>query len=427
MVKDRLIEQLNAPARQHRLDALRALQAGIESGELPRPKKGIDINSHIHTTYSFSPYSPTKAVWMAYQAGLQTAGIIDHDSISGAEEFIEAGKIVGIATTVGFEARASYAKTHLAHSRFNNPDQKGNAYLLVHGVPHQMIHRADEFLRPVREVRLKRLRAMGGRIGELVKPFGVDYDFDRDSLPYSNAKEGGGTTERHLLFGFAHVLIKHFGQGGALLAFLTDKLGIPVSEKIAALLLDTENPYYAYDLLGALKSDMVEKIYINATDEECAPPHEILAFANEIGAICCYSYLGDVGDSVTGDKKTQTFEDAILDELLAFHHELGFRAITYAPTRNTLKQLTRLRTECEKYGFLQLSGEDINQPRQAFICEVLRRDDFKHLIDATWALIGHEKAATRDINDGFFAHNAVTKYPGLTERIAAYAKIGREE
>ncbi|GAH61379.1 unnamed protein product, partial [marine sediment metagenome] len=30
------------------------------------------------------------------------------DSISGAEEFIEAGKIVGMATTIGLECRCDY-------------------------------------------------------------------------------------------------------------------------------------------------------------------------------------------------------------------------------------------------------------------------------------------------------------------------------
>ena len=88
-----LIENLNHDNMTVRLESLRSLMAGIGSGELQRPHTGRDVNNHIHTTYSFSPYSPAKSVWMAYQAGLVTAGIMDHDSISGAREFIEAGKI----------------------------------------------------------------------------------------------------------------------------------------------------------------------------------------------------------------------------------------------------------------------------------------------------------------------------------------------
>ena len=45
------------------------------------------INNHIHTTFSFSPYSPTAAAWRARAEGLCTAGIIDHDSLGGNREF----------------------------------------------------------------------------------------------------------------------------------------------------------------------------------------------------------------------------------------------------------------------------------------------------------------------------------------------------
>ena len=38
-----------------------------------------------------------------------------------------------------------------------------------------------------------------------------------------------------------------------------------------------------------------------------------------------YAYLGDVGESVTGDKRAQHFEDAYLDELL-HKQETGFDA-----------------------------------------------------------------------------------------------------
>ena len=42
---------------------------------------------------------------MAFMSGLKTAGIMDHDSVGGNFEFIEAGKIINMATTVGMECR----------------------------------------------------------------------------------------------------------------------------------------------------------------------------------------------------------------------------------------------------------------------------------------------------------------------------------
>ena len=73
-----LIAQLNAPLPNDRLNALRELKNLRDGGHLDVPARGLDVNNHIHTCYSFSPYSPTKAVWMADQAGLSTAGIMDH-------------------------------------------------------------------------------------------------------------------------------------------------------------------------------------------------------------------------------------------------------------------------------------------------------------------------------------------------------------
>ncbi|NMA95949.1 MAG: PHP domain-containing protein, partial [Clostridiales bacterium] len=128
-----LIDNLNNPNVSIRLDSLKTLASYIEDGKIDRPIKGQDVNNHIHTTYSFSPYSPTKAVWMAYNAGLTTAGIMDHDSIAGAKEFIEAGRLLGIATTIGVECRVDFSNTALKGRRINNPDQRSNVYMAIHG------------------------------------------------------------------------------------------------------------------------------------------------------------------------------------------------------------------------------------------------------------------------------------------------------
>ena len=77
-----LVEKLNHENVDIRLESLEKLAIIIKEGKLPIPEKGNDVNNHIHTTYSFSPYSPSKAIWMAYNSGLMTAGIMDHDSIS---------------------------------------------------------------------------------------------------------------------------------------------------------------------------------------------------------------------------------------------------------------------------------------------------------------------------------------------------------
>ena len=319
----------------------------------------MSVNNHIHTTYSFSPYTPTQAVEKAHAAGLVTAGIMDHDSISGAREFIEAGERVGIATTIGVECRVKVTGTRLEGRRINNPDQNSVMYMAIHAVPHRHIDDVTEFFKPLVAARNIRNRAIVDNVnrvlGDGASPF---IDFDTDVYPLSMAHDGGSITERHIMFAVAKKM--------------TDD--IPLQ----------------YELLGKLKKDLIPKVYVDAT-EECIEAGEMIRFAKSINAISAYAYLGDVGDSITGDKRTQTFEDGYLDILFEEINSLGFDAVTYMPSRNTAEQLRRVRELCDKYGFMQICGEDINSPSQPFVCEALSNPEFANLIDAAWELVRRER------------------------------------
>ena len=382
MIDIQILNKLNAPTKAERLENLKEV---VKTTTFP-PMVPQYINNHIHTTYSFSPYSPTAAVYAARMEGLCTAGIIDHDSISGAEEFLEAAKIVDMPVTIGMEARISMEGTRLEGRRTNNPDQVGVSYMTIQGVPHNKINTLTEFFKPYQAARHERNRKMIAKINELV---GVSLDYDKDVLPLSMAQENGGVTERHLMYALALELEKQVGRGQGMIDKLTS-LGMSLSEKQKALLLDTEYPFYAYDVLGMLKGTFVPKIFIDATDE-CPKLADMVKLCKDVDAYLCYAYLGDVGDSVTGDKKAQKFEDDYLEDVFECLKEEGVKAVTYMPTRNTPAQLERLRNLCEEYGMFQISGEDINTPRQSFIIKAMENPMFQNLIDATWKLIEHEK------------------------------------
>ena len=97
-------EDLNASTVDARLSAVR--EFGPE-----RCRLGVvpteEVNNHVHSIYSFSPYSPTMIAVKAVEAGLLTVGIMDHDSVSGCAEFLEAAKVLDIASTAGFEMRVN--------------------------------------------------------------------------------------------------------------------------------------------------------------------------------------------------------------------------------------------------------------------------------------------------------------------------------
>ncbi|HWP21561.1 MAG TPA: PHP domain-containing protein [Candidatus Cryosericum sp.] len=367
MIGNALLTQLNAGSERERLFAL---ERAVQEASFP-PADARLVNNHIHTTYSFSPYSPSAAVFAARNEGLSACGIVDHDSMGGAREFLKAAEIMGISATVGIEARVSFAETPLLSRRLNNPDQTGNGYLVLHAVPHENIERVQAFFAPVRELRGQRNRSMLERINALYAADGVDLDYERDVLPLSQAAGGGSVTERHLMLALARRLIA-LGK-----AKLPEGAG------------EWETMLAEYDLVGVLKKDCIPKVFVPAA-EECPTLREFVRFSAEVGGILAYAYLGDVTNSVTGDKKAQKFEDDYLDELFEVIDRAGIRAVTYMPTRNTPEQISRLRALCERYGMLQISGEDINSPRQKFVIDQMLDERFSNLIESTWRLIRHE-------------------------------------
>lgn len=381
MIDIKLLEKLNAPEKT---DRLRALKAAVENATFPEMNSKY-INNHIHTTYSFSPYSPSAALYAARAEGLCTAGIIDHDSISGAREFLEAAKIVDMPVTVGMECRALMDGTILEGRRTNNPDQVGCSYMTIQSVPHDNIEKLNDFFAPYRAARDERNKKMVSKINDLL---GMKLDYERDVLPLSMHKEGGSVTERHLMYALAKEMVKENSKGQSMVDYLKS-IGLTLSEKQTTQMLDTQYYFYEYDLLGILKSAFVPKVYIDAKDE-CPQVGDLVKLCNEIDAMLCYAYLGDVGNSVTGDKKAQKFEDDYLEDVFECLKKVGVRAVTYMPTRNTMEQLTRLRGLCDEYNMTQVSGEDINSPRQSFIIKAMENPMFQNLIDSTWKLIEHE-------------------------------------
>ena len=414
------ISRTDIPASE-RLDALRGLKRRIDAGEIAAPPRGIFVNNHIHTCYSFSPYTPTSAVFYAWKAGLRTAGIMDHDSVGGMREFIEAGAIMDMPITCGFECRVNVDGTPLVGRRINNPDQRSCAYLAMHGIPHTQIDAAESVLCGLRERRNERNRKMVEKINDLVASAGITLDFDRDVYPLSMAHEGGSVTERHICMGLTKKITAAYPDRAAACDFIDTLTGAPMNEKTRQKLLTAPDNFYEYDILGVLKGHLVEKFYVDATDE-CMNIREFTALSKKLGAVSAYAYLGDVGESPTGDKKAQKFEDDYLDELFDTLADCGFDAVTYMPSRNTKEQLERVMSLCRARGLYQISGEDINSPRQSFICEALA--DYPNLFTATYALIGQEIAATENLDDALFSDAAKAKYPDLDERVAVYAKIG---
>jgi len=405
-----------------RLQAVRALGPSVRDGVVPTD----EVNNHVHTIFSFSPYSPAMVAVKAVQAGLQTVGIMDHDSVAGCEEMLEAAKAVDIACTAGCEIRVNMDGTQVEGRKTNNPDEPNVSYIAFHGIPRTKFADVAAFLKPIHDARISRDRLEVEKLNTVLAGLGAPtLDFDADVMAISQAEAGGSITERHILYALSLKLIAAYGKGEALLNFIEQRMHTAIPPKLTALLRDLENPHYTYDLLGVFKSALVPLFFIKSNHVECVNVREAVDFANAIGAIPAYAYLGDVGESPTGDKKAEKFEDDFLDVFVPELKRIGFKAITYMPPRNTKAQLLRLQQLCRENDLMEISGVDINSSRQSFNCPILLEPAFRHLVDAAWALIAHEKLAAESPDLGMFHPDNPMSFATLQERVTRYADIGR--
>jgi hypothetical protein len=414
---------------EERLEALRNRER-----EAPYRGSGTgEINNHIHTIYSFSPYTPSMAALKARDAGLEAAGSVDHDSIAAAREMSAACATLGIGCCVGFEIRVSFRNGRdgkpgpFARRKINNPDSEGIAYITVQGIPAPKIPLALEFLDPIRRERHRRTIKMTEAANTLLAGAGLEaIDFKRDIEDQSKYAEGGEITERHLLRAVADKLIQKYGRGPALNGGLKTVFGLSLPEKIETFLADSGNPHYIFDLLGVLKSAVLSRIFIQPGAEECVSAEKAVDFARSIGAVPAYAYLGDVGESPTGDKRAEKFEDDFIEDLFNELTRIGFQALTYMPPRNTAEQIRRIQRLCAEGGLMEISGVDINSSRQSFNCPEVLEPGCRHLVDTTWALIAHERLASADSRFGLFSPDNPLADKPLALRLAVYAAAGRD-
>jgi predicted metal-dependent phosphoesterase TrpH len=117
------------------------------------------IDLHTHTTASDGQHPPAQLVRRAFEAGVRTLAVTDHDTVAGLPEAAQAARELGVELIAGIEL-----------STFVNGSE---THLLGHFVDHRCGQLAglSSMLRVERE---KRMRAMVSRLCQLGLPCEMD-------------------------------------------------------------------------------------------------------------------------------------------------------------------------------------------------------------------------------------------------------------
>jgi hypothetical protein len=331
---ERWERQLDDFDRSRRSEALTHLWRAVERGEDALPEPGGDVNLHAHTFFSYNAYgySPSKFGWLARKAGLAVAGIVDFDVLDGVDEFLEAGRLIGLKCCAGLESRVFVPE--FATLEINSPGEPGVAYNMGVGFPRAASH---PFLAEMRTAAEKRTRGMIERVNAYLDP--VRLEFDTDVAPLTPS---GNATERHLCQAYERKAVDMFPDAARRAAFWTKRLGAAPAEsaKLQGLIR-----------AKTMKQGGVEMAKMNR-------------FVAEAGAIPTVAWLDGASE---GERRMEDFVDVAMASGAAALNVIPDRNYTPGAPDDKVKNLYAVVALAERRGFPVVAGTEMNAPGQKFV------------------------------------------------------------
>ncbi|NLN75760.1 MAG: hypothetical protein GX139_05580, partial [Armatimonadetes bacterium] len=178
-----------------RCEALRELARLVQSGQIEVSQPKPEVNLHLHTFFSYNAYgwSPSRIAWESKKYGLAVAGIVDFDVVDGMEEFLQAGQIIDVRTTVALETRVLIPE--YGDKVISSPNEPGVGYFMAGGCFGQPTDdKSAKALDDLRETAKRRNLQVLERVNDYLGS--VTLDYNADVLPLTPS---GNATERHLL------------------------------------------------------------------------------------------------------------------------------------------------------------------------------------------------------------------------------------
>lgn len=216
-------KQLNNHDVQIRREAILSIRKMIEEGALTAPPPQENCNLHVHTFFSYNAFghSPSSLAWLARREGIQLMGIVDFDTLEGAEEFLWSCGQLQVRGTVSLETRIYLPE--FADRVITSKGQPGVAYTILSGF-------ASGSLSPLAQTKYAELRSyltsrnerIVQSLNDYLSPLVLDYSRDVVSL-----SAGETPTERHIMEAYYQSAIKSMDDT---IPFWSEKLGMEQSE-----------------------------------------------------------------------------------------------------------------------------------------------------------------------------------------------------
>ena len=285
---------------------------GTPEASLPESEA---YNLHCHTFFSFNGYgySPSYLACWAKAERLFAVGKIEFDVLDGAEEFLDAARLLGLRAACGVESRVVISE--FSDKVINSPGEPGIAYHLGIGFTSAQIPAAQAaFLNRMKKAASDRTRGIVGRVNQALSP--LELDFDSEVLPLTPA---GNATERHVCAAYAAKAAKMFPDEAERAAFWASKLNIPLEDAKKQITNTVK-------LEGTIRSKMMKAGgpgYVKADPASFPALKAMNEFTIACGAVPSIAWLDGLSAG-----------EADPDALLDLHESCGCALFNLIPDRN---------------------------------------------------------------------------------------------
>ena len=408
MQSEQLIEKLNSKSAFVRNLTLKKLKKLEKKDKTLIPQKSDNcVNLNVHTTSSFSPYSPQLGAYMAYKSGITLAGVSDFGSVSSVREFEKSCLALGIAYVGGFEITVSHAEL-------------GDFLVSIYGVNSENQKAFLNALADFRDICLKKCMSLAENLNRKLKKFDLVIDFEKDVLPISYSKKGGTVTLKHVYQALAEKIIALNGKGKPTADFIRYKLCFDIAECDYNLLCDKNDPYYIYDLISTLRTS--SKIHVGERDYPSV--ESVLQVVREQGLICAFEY--DNGPNwIQGETQTEKSLQEF-DEILDKIKQIGFNAVCICAKSLGINTATAFAKRIKEREMLVILNEKTEYPRNRF--DIVKLEECSEYIDkCAFAVLGNAISIIANPADSMFSQKTIEKCPSFEERLGIFSGIGHRK
>ena len=404
-----------------RAAALEELAGLAERGRVRLAEPADRVNLHSHSFYSFNAlgYSPSHIVWRARREGLSVVGLVDFDVLDGVDEFLRAGRRLGIPAVAGIETRAYIPE--FKTREINSPGEPGITYHMGIGFLRSAIEGAEaaDFARALREGARARNMAMVGRVNPVLDPVALDYE--ADVLPLSPS---GTPTERHLCVAYQDKAAAVFPDREARAAFWSERLG--TSLEATSAMIDDPVKLQATIRAKTMKRGGVG--YMEPAPESFPLMTDMNRFVAKLGAIPTITWL---------DGTSRGEQD--IDELVELHVAAGAAALNIIPDRNwnIANPATKALKVAKLHAIVRMAdarglpisvGTEMNAPGLKFV-DTFDAPELRPVVGSflrgAWILRGHAVAMERD-GRGYLSDWARDEFKDVHAKNEHFYRLGRE-